>query len=182
MSSDRSRKGLAEFLDYLADKGLMARNTAMARKAAANKVFSVLSDEEALDVTKIHFDDVMRRFQNLEGRKYTPGSLTTYQSRIKSALDDFDCYLNNPMGFRPNVQARERSSNTKANYGSTVKSATTQGQAEQPIHATSVVTSSVLPIPIRSDLTVYIQGLPFDLTEAEARKISNVVLAYGTME
>jgi hypothetical protein len=36
---------------------------------------------------------------------------------------------------------------------------------------------SILPIPIRADLTVYIQGLPFDLTESEAKRISNVVTA-----
>lgn len=182
MSNDRSRKGLVDFLDYLANKGLMAKNTAMARKAAANKILGVLSDEEALDVTRIDFDDVMRRFQNLEGQNYTPTSLTTYQSRIKGALDDFESYLKNPLGFRPNVQARERSSNAKTSIASTAKAEFPQRQPQQPLHAQPVTTSSVLPIPIRSDLTVYIQGLPFDLTEAEARKISNVVLAYGTVE
>jgi hypothetical protein len=179
MSNDRSREGLIQFLDYLADKGLMARNTAMARKAATNKVLGVLSGEEALDVTKIDFDDIMRRFQNLEGRNYTPTSLTTYQSRIKSALVDFETYLKNPLGFRPNVQARERSSNSKATNASVPKVESSQKQPQSSMHA-QAVTGAVLPIPIRSDLTVYIQGLPFDLTEAEARKISNVVLAYGT--
>jgi len=37
--------------------------------------------------------------------------------------------------------------------------------------------SSILPIPIRVDLTIHIQGLPFDLTEAEAKKIANVIQA-----
>jgi hypothetical protein len=37
--------------------------------------------------------------------------------------------------------------------------------------------SSILPIPIRADLTIYIQGLPFDLTEAEAKKIASVIQA-----
>jgi hypothetical protein len=37
--------------------------------------------------------------------------------------------------------------------------------------------SNILPIAIRADLTIYIQGLPFDLSEAEARKIAAVVTA-----
>lgn len=184
MSNDRSRKGLLEFLDYLADKGLMARNTAMARKAAANKLLGVISDEEALDVTRINLDDVMSRFQNLEGRNYTPGSLTTYQSRAKAALDDFESYLQNPLGFRPNIQARERSTkntNAKTNYTISNDATSSDKQSQQFVHAQPAA-SSILPIPIRPDLTIYIQGLPFDLTRAEAQKISNVVLAYSPAE
>jgi hypothetical protein len=40
--------------------------------------------------------------------------------------------------------------------------------------------SSILPVPIRADLTVYVQGLPFDLTEAEAKKIATVIQAMAT--
>jgi hypothetical protein len=36
---------------------------------------------------------------------------------------------------------------------------------------------TVLPIPIRPDLTIEVLGLPFDLTSGEAKKIANVVLA-----
>jgi hypothetical protein len=35
----------------------------------------------------------------------------------------------------------------------------------------------IIPIPIRADLTVHIQGLPFDLTSREAKKVANVILA-----
>ncbi len=35
----------------------------------------------------------------------------------------------------------------------------------------------IVPIPIRPNLTVHVQGLPYDLTEAEARKIAAVVTA-----
>ena len=37
----------------------------------------------------------------------------------------------------------------------------------------------IIPIPLRTDLTVYIQGLPLDLSEAEARKISAVIMAFA---
>lgn len=179
MSNDRSRKALMEFMDYLADKGLMAKNTAMARKAASNKVLGILPEDMTSDVTTIDLDEVMLRFQNLEGKKYTPGSLNTYKSRVRAALDDFESYLKNPMGFRPNLQTRERrSKNTTAESSGTMTDAggARNVQPSRPV-TSSPASSTILPIPIRPDLTVHIQGLPFDLTEAEARKISNVVLA-----
>lgn len=180
MANDRSRAALLEFLGYLADKGLMAKNTATARKAAANKVLGVLSEDEASDVLSIDLSDVMRRFQNLEGKRYTPNSLTTYQSRVRAALDDFESYIKNPLAFRPNLQSRERSSRaaaTKSNNSGVLEGGGETGShASRPI-GTSSVTSTILPIPIRADLTVYIQGLPYDLTETEARRIANVILA-----
>ena len=50
----------------------------------------------------------MSRFQRLHGRDYTPASLTSYKSRLRSALDDFLSYLSNPLAFRPGVQTRAR--------------------------------------------------------------------------
>jgi hypothetical protein len=40
----------------------------------------------------------------------------------------------------------------------------------------------VLPIPIRADLTVRVHGLPFDLTQAEARKVAAVIQAMAVPE
>lgn len=41
--------------------------------------------------------------------------------------------------------------------------------------------NDVIPIPIRADFVVRVH-IPLDLTEAEARKIANVVMAYATEE
>jgi hypothetical protein len=180
MKDERSRDKLLEFLDYLGSKGLMARNTVASRKAAVNKVLGILTDEEAGDVTKLNLDDVMSRFNNLEGKGYTPGSLTTYLSRVKSAVDDFDSYLKNPLGFRPSVQSREKRKpdNTRQEKASDSFSQHHR-EAERAIGHTAF-SSAILPIPIRSDVTVYVQGLPYDLTEAEANKIANVIKAMAT--
>jgi hypothetical protein len=43
-------------------------------------------------------------------------------------------------------------------------------------------TPTILPIPLREDLTIFIQGLPFDLSGAEANKIANVVKAMANQE
>jgi len=175
----RSREALADFIDYLADKGLMEKNTAQSRKAAVTKVLGILDEVEAADVTAVNVEDVVSRFQRLHGRDYTPGSLNSYKSRLRSALDDFNSYLANPLAFRPSVQSRAR---TRARMSKDNLSDSPAPKGERRPDPPRVVplpaaAGLVLPIPIRPDLTVHVQGLPFDLTEAEARKIAAVVTA-----
>ena len=173
MTERRTRHDFLSFLDWMSEKGLMAKGTASARKAAASKVLGILSDDEAQDVTLLDVDDVMRRFTNLEGRSYTPGSLTTYLSRVRSALDDFKLYLDKPLNFRPGVQPRERRKHD----------APKEAPPEMPVERRekeTLPTSNALSIPIRPHTTIIIQGLPYDLNEAEAAKIANVIRAMVT--
>ena len=180
MPDDRSREALMEFLDYLSNKGLIAKNTANARRTTANKVLRILSDEEARDITVLDLDDVMERFQNLEGQNYTPGSLATYRTRMKAAVADFETYLKNPLAFRPNVRKRERLK-TANQKSSSAPPSREPAQATSTQYSTApLMSNSIVPISIRQDVTVHIQGLPFDLSEAEAERIANVVRAMAT--
>jgi hypothetical protein len=180
MNGKRSREAILEFQDYQANKGLLAKGTAVARKAALSKVLGILPKEEAEDITGIDLDDVMIRFSNLQGKDYTPGSMNTYKSRVKAAIDDFEAYLSNPLGFRPSVNRRDRS--TKSEKTPPKKGVPTEEYYEQHVKtsAPNFDASNILPIPLRADLTVRIQGLPFDMTLSEAKKIANVVLAMAT--
>ncbi len=174
MGNDKSRDKLLEFLDYVASKGLMPKNTILSRKAAAGKVLGILKGAEAEDVTALDLNDVMKRFQNLEGTRYTPSSLTVYLSRTKSAIDDFKSYLENPLAFRPNVQTRaqpKREASTAASKNNS-SSSSERAPTREPL------SGSILPIQIRPDSTVFVQGLPYDLSEAEATKIANVIKAH----
>ncbi|MBL8545427.1 MAG: hypothetical protein JNL81_03135 [Hyphomonadaceae bacterium] len=177
MASDRSREKLIEFIEYLGNKGLLASATAGARKAAVGKVFGILSEEEASDVFAVDLDVLMTRFSNLQGKNYTPESMTTYKSRVRSSLDEFAEYLKNPLGYKPGVQSRDRRPKpSKENENGSPAKPTPKASpaADSP---TTAGISNILPIQLRADLTVRIQGIPFDLTEAEARRIANVILA-----
>jgi hypothetical protein len=182
MVEKKSRTALVEFLEYLAQKGIMAPATAQARKAAVNVVLGILDDQEAVDVSVLDLDDVMGRFNRLHGKEYTPESLRTYLGRVRSAIGDFNRYIENPLAFKPALQARER---TPTAQKSTVKAMPLADTASTDISRTPAISGgpmadSIMPIRIRTDLTVYIQGLPFDLTEAEAKKISSVVQAMAS--
>jgi hypothetical protein len=177
--ASKSRADLLNFQDYLSNKGLMNRTTAKARKAAVNKVLGILDESEAADVSTLDIDSLMSRFHHLRGTGYTPESLSTYKSRLKAAIDDFLRYQKDPLNFKPALQpAPRRQERSKA-----LAPAEDSARAEQ-IPKSSMepppASVNIIPIPIRPDLTIKIQGLPFDLTAAEANKIANVIKAMAS--
>jgi hypothetical protein len=179
IDDSRSRENLLSFLDYCKDKGLMKPSTAEARKAAVNQVLGILNESESADVAKIDVDHLLGRFQNLHGKRYTPDSLKTYRARVRNSIEEFLRYLQNPMDFQPKGGSSVRKApNTKgaATQLSTRRPVSTEDTVSRAA-ASPPTSTSTLPIPIRSDLTVLIHGLPFDLSQPEARKIANVVLA-----
>ncbi len=181
MANSRSRDDLINFLDYLGEKGLLAKATAAARKTAATKILEVLSDDEASDVTNLDIDLLMSRFDNLNPRQYTPESLQTYRSRLNKGLEDFRAYLENPVTFRPRATFRanrDSGAPKKRRQPSSPVMAQPPSAASSP--AVEMPGSNVLPIPLRQNLTVRVFGLPFDLTKAEATKVANIILAHAT--
>ncbi|MBL8771075.1 MAG: hypothetical protein JNK30_06795 [Phenylobacterium sp.] len=183
MSNDRSREALGRFLDFLGEKGLMSPATAQTRKASALRMLSILGPEEAADVTAIDVEEVARRFNNLHGQKYNPNSVLTYRSRLQSALNDFQSYLNDPLSFKPAGQGRERATKPRKENGDAPAVAATKETTIEPVRPSPppvMAGANVMPIPIRADLTILIHGLPHDLTQAEAKKIAGVVTALAT--
>lgn len=178
MSAGRSRADLLRFLDWMAEKGLLPANTASSRKASSNKVLALLSDEEAVDVTVVDVEDLIHRFGTKFGQQYNPISLRSYKSRLNSALEDFRAYCDNPVGFRPTGRVQQR---TRPKPEGTLANKPRDARREDVVREPSPPAPAVhvLPISIRANVTVQIGNLPHDLTEGEARRIANVVLAYA---
>lgn len=157
----------------------MKPSTAEARKAAVNQVLGILNESEASDVAKIEIDHLLGRFQNLHGKRYTPGSLKTYRARVRNSIEEFLRYLQNPMDFQPKGGSSIKKTPNNKSVSTQLSPRRSNSAEETVYHSVSVppTSTSTLPIPLRSDLTVLIHGLPFDLSQHEARKIANVVLA-----
>src|SRR5258707_615654 len=113
MTDDFSKAKLLDFLAYLGKKGLMNRATVAARKAAANTFLSILSDQEAQDLSKIDLDQIALRFSNLKGSEFKPESIKIYKSRVSSALEDLKSYKTNPLAFKPNITAQRAPAGSK---------------------------------------------------------------------
>jgi hypothetical protein len=98
-------------LDYLSEKGLANKSTVSARKVSCGKVFDILDGKEGSDVRGIDIGELMARFENLEGSKYTPESLTVYRSRVSKSVEDFLRYKENPSSFKvskPRIVVKKR--------------------------------------------------------------------------
>jgi len=178
--ADKSLNALIEFLEWTAEKGLMAKNTVGGRKAAVSAVLGILDPEEKGDVTAVDLDSAMMRFVNLQGKKYNTSSLNVYKSRTNAAIGDFRKWLDDPLSFKPQankVEKKPQSKGAKAPKETRAKSG--QADLQQPSTSSSPhqASANVFPIPIRENIVVRIHGLPFDLTAAEAEKIANVVKA-----
>lgn len=177
--SDKSLGALLEFLDWTAEKGIMAKNTVGGRRAAVNAVLGVLDPEEKGDVTAVDLDNAMTRFVNLQGKKYNTSSLNVYRSRTNAAINDFQTYLTDPLAFRPGNKVEKKTSGVGMKPKKTGSSASRSAdhQIANPATAAPQASANVFPIPIRENVVVRIHGLPFDLTVPEAEKIANVVKA-----
>lgn len=185
MTVGKSRDDLFNFLDYLATKGLIPAATARARKASAKQVLSMLDDNEAADVLALDLDLLMRRFSTKHGQQYTPNSVRDYGSRLRSSIEDFRAYTENPLGFRIPGRARQNTSETNGRQPSkrsVAKQAVAANTAPPTPQSGPSPPGNILPIPLRVDLTVQIAGLPFDLSPIEARKIANIILAHAIAE
>lgn len=177
---DRSLDALLGFLDWTAEKGLMAKNTVGGRKAAVASVLGVLDPEEKGDVTAVDLDSVMTRFVNLQGKKYNTSSLNVYKSRTNAAINDFQRWLDDPLTFKPQSNKTEKRGGGKAPKPPKPAESTNQASEYQTTNTAAPAhqaTANVFPIPIRENVVVRIHGLPFDLSHAEAEKIANVVKA-----
>lgn len=187
MDKDYSQNALGGFLDHAAKTGMLAKNTAQSRKTASQKVLAVLHGEEAADLRKLDFDDVAARFENRHKADYTAQSLRVYQSRTKSAINDFIAWVDDPGGFKPSgkrngKRAKGSQPKTRNNGNSTAGQVVAESRELPDDNAKIPDGTFNIPIPVRDGYMVNVVGLPMDLRPHEAEKISGVVMAYATNE
>lgn len=157
--ANRSRGALIYFLERQAKRGEVPMNTALSRMASVRKVLSVLSDQEAADVTGLDVEAVMRRFIARSDHPYSLASQVSYKSRLRSALEDFTAAV------------------ARADQEGIGEAARPAGEEADPSPASPQCQS--VQIPLSRGWTVVVDRLPIDLTEAEAQRIGKVVLAYA---
>lgn len=188
MVKDYSLDALNRFLDYALEKGLLKPETAKSRKTAVNKILEKIPSEQREDVRKVDLDLEAEHFANRQGAGYIPASLQTYKSRAKTALADFEAYVDSPMTFRP-AGASSGKTQSKSS-GQTQRKAQQKSKQQKPAadanegesggrgsEERQVPEGLTFPVPIRPGLIVQLRGVPFDLTTAEAEKIAQVVKA-----
>lgn len=172
-----SQEALFDFFEYLKLKGLVKPNSVRNWKNAAIQVLEVLQPDELQDLRNIDTEDVFHRFTNLKSTKYAPKSLQTYKTRFDNGINSFLDWVDNPSGFKPNLQTRK--SRVKKKITSNNNRQKNNFDIPPPRHPSDIL---AFPIPIRLDCVVNIVNLPSNLTASEAKKIAAVIVALADPE
>lgn len=179
-TKDGTGQGLIEFLDYAASKGLMNRNTAGAQKSSVAKVLAIEGDHwQETNLREVNVDDQLTRFQNLKKSSYSPSSLRAYESRFRTALEEYFRYLDDPGAYNPKATGRESSSKRARKRGSRARSSPVAGSSPEPAGESPAVSATrdyliTYPFPLRESTMAYLQ-LPKNLTKQEAERLSRFV-------
>lgn len=173
MTKDYSADASLNFMDVVRNKHYLKPATARARKAALKKMIEVMDNEEKHDVRRVDLDALHERFANKEAGAFSTSSLQVYRSRFRSALKDFISYTDDPTNFRVTLH---KSSGVQKTTTAKKKPKADRGYTPT-FEDTAPPSTIVFPIPIRTDLTVTVHGIPSDLTTQEAEKIAAVVKA-----
>jgi len=101
-----TQDNLINFLDFVAEKGLMKKDTAVSYKKACRIVLGILDETEAADLSKINLEKVILRHRNLAAGKVSPATLKSYEGRVRAAVNGFFEYAKDPSSWKPAVQQR----------------------------------------------------------------------------
>ena len=174
---DYSQTAFLKFLRQGAVTGMTSPATARSRKLAAEHLLIQLKSHERLDLRLLDVEELCSRFHKLQGSTIRPENIQVYKERLCSALKDFVSWTSDPAGFQ-SVEGEKPEAVL-------VAARDTQGQAQAREELALNPPRSphdIFPIPIRDDLVVYLQNVPLDMTDAEARKIAAVVQALALPE
>ncbi len=183
MDKDYSFAALTRFLDFVAEKGLVKKNTAVSWKTASGKVLDDLTPAEQEDVRRVDLATAFVKFENRFGGKYSPASLAQYHARARTAMSEFLKWVESPTNYKPRALPKNddgevggkiprRQSRLKSNAYSGSGSA--QARAPEP-GITTPVTGLSLAFPMRSDFLAQVV-VPRDISAEEARRFGAFIM------
>lgn len=174
--------GLREFLDWAGSKGELNPTTAKALKGAVGKILEIEDDPSNVDIRSLDVESTLSRFEMLNRTGYSSGSMSTYKTRFRQAVNMYLAWLDKDPRWKTVVKSR-RTSDSARRRSSTSSDVAAPVLALPPSRA--IVAEQVGPaetssrlvtyhLPLRRDLLVQIQ-LPVHLTPADADRIAAFV-------
>jgi hypothetical protein len=162
---DATGRNLVEHWDWVADKGLMNRNTANGMRAACSQVLKAADDWENLDIRSLNVEELLTRFQNLRKKDFAPKSLVEYKRRFHLAVESYLAYLSDPGDWKPAQRERSRKPAAAAQPAPVA--------ADRPSERAGASSQAIVeyPYPLRADQTARL-ALPRDLRVAEVKKLA----------
>lgn len=170
--ADHSLACLLNYCDELGRSGKWRKNTASAMKTACERLLVDLSPDEKKDVRRIDVDAAATKFSNRSTAKSS--TCQEYRRRVLAAI----------AGFSKSTETIE---SRPLSYGHTSSPAIDSSahekiekpERDKPVRIPKEAPSSTaitLQIPVRSDFMAQLV-LPYDLTSAEAERLSKILEA-----
>ena len=165
-------KELVAHWNFVAEKGLMNKNSANALRTACSHILGVLDDWETTDINELDLEVVIKRFQNLKRRDFKPQTLDAYGKRFQQAVELFRDFNRDPSSWSHKSRANT-SSETRRNK-TPQKTVEVKNETKNDIGRPSGLID--YPFPLRPDTIVALQ-LPTDLTEDEVKRLQAFIQA-----
>ncbi|GHW45892.1 hypothetical protein VCSRO151_3463 [Vibrio cholerae] len=155
-----------KYADHV-EKNKIAEGSKLANWKSVLNVLSVLTAEEAQDITKFEIPELLDLFKTRKteqsGKEPSSGSLGTYKSRLNKGISEFKKYVQH--ASKVQVKKTDTANNEETNRKE--KASVTQDKVE----------TYTLPFPLRAGVMVKISELPTNLTAEEAERIASMVKA-----
>lgn len=160
------------FLECLPEPGIVnTEATARNLRDASMRLISSIEDQSDIDVRDIKIDTLLENYSKNTFPTPSDATLSAYKSRMQSAIDKFVAYQQGAIS-RPSAPATELKKERKKLVL----------KKKSNVPAEPEVRTFELPIPLRGDIIVTIGNLPRDLTQEEAKRISNIVESFALPE
>lgn len=178
MSGSHTIKNVRDWVQAMGDKGLYNSETARFRITALERLASVLGDDESQDPELMlnNLAQLAKRWATKNSG--SPGTMKTYESRARGALEDFLAYQEDPSAFK----GRRREDATEGKPIQRTKGTSVAAVDDPPAKTTSTARSepgftSRFPL---GDGQSFAYSLPVrGLTTKDVRKIAFHLLSFA---
>lgn len=166
---------LHEFLRQAPVAGLLNPAVAKSRGQALEQVQDELTVVERNDLRLIDVDELCGRLHKIGDSSVRPEVLDLYNKRLKATLVDYLAWVQDPKTY--SSVGGDRVKRSARGDGTTQEHLQEVRALENTTLATSEWAPGIVSIPLREGSSVFVQNLPLDLTQQEARKIARVIEA-----
>lgn len=183
MAADYSKGALFRYLETATRQGLLNTNTAGGLRAAATKLLEDLGDQD--EVRGVDVDAAAIKYHNKHPGELRPESLGVYRKRVTRLLKQFEMYVANPMGFKPQTRGAAKNSDEKikgrkesvqrANKNDNSVTTTTDIAGGTPSAPSATATTLAYPFPLRENVLAQIV-VPRNLNSEEARRLCAFIM------
>jgi len=190
LSLIRDTEEVLKFLEFVGKKSILDEHAIHCRLTACHNLFSMVNEEEDhLEYILGNLDLLINRFRN-KSKSVNEATLKVYKSRVKSSLEDYKAWSNDPFAWERKLNDKKAASQVQKRVKKTQKptKAIEQKAIEQATESEPIIESPEprainhstrkISFPIRADFNVEIVIPEGGLTLKELSRLGMFLYPY----